>query len=133
MTPEPSIVVAAPEQKHTSLTSEMVKDLDINAEHEISKVLAVPDLDNQTEIKGKNQQISDLDSNCGSIQDVKPKKQSKFVMKNNFDFCSREGFFFKSLTFGRHPPPLGQWGEPKNLPPPQGKILKYLTPNPSIP
>ena len=79
MTPEPSIVVAAPEQKHTSLTSEMVKDLDINAEQEISKVLAVPDLDNQTEIKAKSQQISDLDSNCGSIQDVKPQKQPKFV------------------------------------------------------
>ena len=55
MLTEPQLVVAAPVTTHTSLTPEIIESLNIDAENEISKVLAVPDLDIQPEINEKTQ------------------------------------------------------------------------------
>ena len=79
MSTEPTVVVPPPEQQHKSLTEDIVKNIDLDAEREIAKVLEVPEFDNQPDINEKNREISDIDSDAGSVQFVKPKKQAKFV------------------------------------------------------
>ena len=78
MLTEPQLAVAAPVTTHTSLTPEIVESLNIDAENEISKVLAVPDLD-QPEINEKTQKNVIIDSDVESEPEVRQKKQPKFV------------------------------------------------------